>query len=231
MTRARPAAVLGNTSQSELGSDLNDSDDLDWSSLVSAAARAIQGTASSSSPAAVAAVAAAAGLVEVVDADAEDDAEPLDDDVGDADGEDDDADGEDADDDDRVQVPTRDQPETQDSLTSWIDDVTEKLRIEAENAALTQGCVPIPTKLSSKSLLITFDELDERVCPGGRRTRPSATSSGCRCAWNSWNSTSARWRRGCAARRIAARRSRPRYGGCATTTSGSRASRRRPPSS
>ena len=112
LTRARPAAVLGNTSQSEM-SDLTGSDDLDWTSLVSAAARAIQGAATTMATA------------QEEDEDAEED----DDEVAEPEGEEE----------EDEEVPTHDEVESQDSLTSWIDDVTEKLRMEAEAAILSQG--------------------------------------------------------------------------------------------
>ena len=107
VTHARPAhAVLSsaNTSvQSADIADLADSEEMDWSRLVHAAARAIQGAATSMSSSVQ-----------------------------------DEGDDEDVDDmmmEEEVEEPTRDGgSENQDSLTSWIDDVTEKLRLEAEAA-------------------------------------------------------------------------------------------------
>lgn len=86
LTHARPVAVLANTSQSEVG-DLANGEELDWSRLVSAAARVIQGTSSN----------------HAIKMEQEEE-----------------------------QVPTHDETEDQDSLASWIDDVTEKLRLETE---------------------------------------------------------------------------------------------------
>jgi hypothetical protein len=105
VTHARPANAVLSSANSSVQSadmaDLPDSEEMDWSRLVHAAARAIQGTASSmvSAP------------------------EDVEDDLMD----------------DEIEVPTRDESDNQDSLTSWIDDVTEKLRLEAESAESPPG--------------------------------------------------------------------------------------------
>jgi hypothetical protein len=105
VTHARPANAVLSSANSSVQSadmaDLPDSEEMDWSRLVHAAARAIQGTASSmvSAP------------------------EDVEDDLMD----------------DEIEEPTRDGSDNQDSLTSWIDDVTEKLRLEAESADSPPG--------------------------------------------------------------------------------------------
>ena len=99
VTHARPANAVLSSANSSVQSadmaDLPDSEEMDWSRLVHAAARAIQGAATTM-----------ASAQEDVD-----DVELMD---------------------DEVEEPTRDGSDNQDSLTSWIDDVTEKLRLEAE---------------------------------------------------------------------------------------------------
>lgn len=105
VTHARPANAVLSSANSSVQSadmaDLPDAEEMDWSRLVHAAARAIQGTASSMASA----------------------PEDVDDDLLE----------------DEIEEPTRDGSDNQDSLTSWIDDVTEKLRIEAESAESPPG--------------------------------------------------------------------------------------------
>lgn len=131
LTHARPAnAVLSaNTSVQSADvadmadlPDLPDSEEMDWSQLVHAAARAIQGAATGG------------GVVPGVTKQCAENEE--DDDLHD----------------EEIEEPTRDNPnETQDSLTSWIDDVTEKLRIEAEsgeNAANGYAPSLVPSRMN-----------------------------------------------------------------------------------
>lgn len=98
VTHARPANAVLSSANSSVQSadmaDLPDSEEMDWSRLVHAAAMAIQG---------------AATTMATAQEDVEDDLM-----------------------DEEVEEPTRDGSDNQDSLTSWIDDVTEKLRLEAE---------------------------------------------------------------------------------------------------
>lgn len=105
VTHARPANAVLSSANSSVQSadmaDLPDSEEMDWSRLVHAAARAIQGAATTMASA----------------------QEDVDDDLMD----------------DEVEEPTHDGSDNQDSLTSWIDDVTEKLRLEAEAADSPPG--------------------------------------------------------------------------------------------
>ena len=101
LTHARPVAVQSSSTDA-MANELPDAEEMDWSRLVHAAARAIQGAASS--------------ISSTQEEDEDEDVvqhlhqEP------------------------ERQSPIGDASDNQDSLTSWIDDVTEKLRLEAEAA-------------------------------------------------------------------------------------------------
>lgn len=114
VTHARPVVAVPTTpdaATTTVTSNLpEDGEEMDWSRLVHAAARAIQGTVTTNS----------SRIEEVRNTDLPE--------------------GEDEDED-----PTRDGSDNHDSLTSWIDDVTEKLRLEAEAAdAHSQGYLRQP---------------------------------------------------------------------------------------
>ena len=95
VTHARPAVAV--QSSPDVTAVMPDAEEMDWSRLVHAAARAIQGTASEA-------------MMPITST-------PDDMSNGEVGRED----------------PNRDSSDNQDSLTSWIDDVTEKLRLEAES--------------------------------------------------------------------------------------------------
>lgn len=101
VTHARPVAVQSSPDVTAVPCTLpDDAEEMDWSRLVHAAARAIQGTVGG--PPMPEELMRGEGRVLEEVGDEED--------------------------------PTRDGSDNQDSLTSWIDDVTEKLRLEAEAA-------------------------------------------------------------------------------------------------
>ncbi|XP_057379207.1 signal-induced proliferation-associated 1-like protein 1 [Daphnia carinata] len=128
VTHARPANAVLSSANSSVQSadmaDLPDSEEMDWSRLVHAAARAIQGAATTMASA----------------------QEDVDDDLMD----------------DEVEEPTRDGSDNQDSLTSWIDDVTEKLRLEAEAAESPPGGIG-STLVMDDVVQLRMSQLEQHV--------------------------------------------------------------------